>query len=109
MTERRVRGVSRPRVASYAGPSVRVARHEKQPHNGFIFGRPEALSPGIPRDTFGSSTATHSGVACPPNSDAKQRGLLLALPRMPTDATDASKPPRRTACGWLFRVCGPDL
>ena len=62
--------MSRPRPVSYAGPSVRVARREKQPHNGFIFGRPEALSPGIPRDTFGIPAATLAGVACPPNSDA---------------------------------------
>ena len=35
-----------------------------------------------------------------PNSDAKQRGLLLVVPRHCTEAADASKPPRRAACGW---------
>ena len=75
MTEQRVRRVSGQRVATYAGPSVRAPRREKQPQNRTIFARPKTPWLGIPRDTFGIPAATLAGVACPPKSDAEQRAL----------------------------------
>jgi len=101
MPERRVRRVSGQRVATYAGPSVRAPRREKQPQNRTIFARPKTPVPGIPRDTFGIPAATLAGVACPPNSDAKQRGLLLmccGFGRKPQ--TPASRPGGRLAVGY---------
>jgi len=93
MPERRVRRVSGQRVATYAGSSVRAPRREKQPQNGFVFGRPEALLSGIPRDTFGIPAATLAGVACPYSADAKQRCFLSRSPRFPMEAPDAPRPP----------------
>jgi hypothetical protein len=51
----------------------------------------------FPQENFRLLYSSHSGVMCPPNSDAKQRGLFPVVLRLWTEAPDASKPPRRTA------------